>query len=91
MSEREVPPVDLEPIASPKVLLSGMDASVTAINEVIDGTSVLEHPEGHMAWVGTNVRHLELMVGLRVDELGDSPDLSTYETAITAGNAYVAS
>lgn len=91
MSEHETPPVDLEPVASPEVLLSGMDGSVTVINEVIDGTSVLEHPEGHKAWVGTNVRHLELMVGPRVDELGDSPDLSTYETAITAGNAYVAS
>jgi hypothetical protein len=106
MSEHEAPNPDLsehvhpdpdpivdplKPVTDSAELLRAMDDSVRVINEEIDGTSVLDHPDGSKAWVGMNIRHLELMMGPRVDELGDSPDLSTYETAITAGNAYVAS
>jgi hypothetical protein len=84
-------PVD-DIVFTPADKLSQMDASVAAIDRVIGGTYPdVAGPTDFDAIVGRNVRHLELMVGPRVDELGDSPDLSTYETAITAGNAYVAS
>ena len=84
-------PVDAV-VYTPTDKLHQMDASVAAIDRVIGGTYPdVAGPTDFTSIVGRNVRHLELMVGLRIDELGDSPDLSTYETAITAGNAYVAS
>ena len=79
-------------VFTPADKLHQMDSSVAVIDSVIGGTYPdVAGPTDFADIVGRNVRHLELMVGLRLDELGDSPDLSTYETAITAGNAYVAS
>ena len=76
---------------TPAEQLASMLHNVAVIDDVINGTYPSDPPQGLTELVAQNVRHLELMVGPRVDELGDSPDLSTYETAITAGNAYVAS
>ncbi len=86
--EPEPPDDPLKPVTDSAELLKAMDDSVTVIDEVIAGTSVLDHPDGPKAWVDMNVRHLELMIGPRLAELGDSPDLSSYEAAIAAGNAY---
>lgn len=72
----------------PAELLSAMDNSVTLINEMIAGTEVHHPIASRPHEVLANVRHLELMIGPRLAELGESPDLSTYEAAITAGNAY---
>jgi hypothetical protein len=76
-------------VYTPADKLAQMDSSVAVINSVIGGTYPdVAGPTDFTSIVGRNVRHLELMVGLRVAELGDSPDLSTYNAAITAGNAY---
>ncbi len=83
-------PVDAV-VYTPADKLHQMDSSVAVISNVIDGTTDDAGMSTFTSMVGRNVRHLELMVGLRVDELGDSPDLSTYQAAITAGNAYLAS
>ena len=82
------PNVQPIPIGS-AVLLSIMDDSVAVINEVIDGAILYDPPQGLAGLVEANVEHLELMTGARVTQLGDSPDLSTYEAAITAGKAYL--
>ena len=82
-------PVDAV-VYTPADKLHQMDSSVAVIDSVIDGTYPdVAGPTDFTSIVGRNVRHLELMVGLRLDELGDSPDLSTYEAAITAGNNYL--
>ena len=79
----------LIPDPEPAELLSAMDNSVTIINEVIAGT-IAYHPDVNRPdLVTANVGHLELMTSTRVDELGESPDLSTYQAAITAGKAYL--
>ena len=68
MSEEHVhvdpePIVDpLKPVTDSAELLRAMDDSVRVINEEIDGTSVMDHPDGSKAWVGKNIRHLELMI-----------------------------
>ena len=81
-----------EPIPSdPANLLSAMDDSVTVINDVINETIVYEPTQGLAGLVETNVEHLEHMTVDRVAQLGDSPDLSTYETAIAAGKTYLES
>ena len=79
----------LIPDPEPAELLSAMNNSATLINEMIAGTEAHHPIASRPHEVLANVRHLELMVGLRVDELGDSPDLSTYQAAITAGKAYL--
>ena len=76
---------------TPAEQLASMLHNVAVIDDVISGTYPSDPPQGLTELVAQNVRHLELMVGPRVDDLGDSPDLSTYQAAITAGNAYVAS
>ena len=66
-----------------------IDSSVALINSVVGGTYPDVEGTGPLTpIVEKNVRHLELMVGLRVAELGESPDLSTYNAAIAAGKAY---
>tara|TARA_Y100000310_G_C19980159_1_gene489419 strand:- start:1 stop:273 length:273 start_codon:yes stop_codon:yes gene_type:complete len=78
--------------STPADRLKQMDSSVAAIDRVIDGTYPdVAGPTDFASIVGSNVRHLELMTGTRVGELGESPDLSSYETAITAGRAYLES
>ena len=79
----------LIPDPEPAELLSAMDSVASVIDSVIDGTIDYEPLQGLAGLVEVNVKHLELMVGLRVDELGESPDLSTYQAAITAGKAYL--
>jgi hypothetical protein len=72
--------------------LSAMDDSVAAINTVIDGTNIYNfEPAQLVSMVEANVSHLETMTVDRIGELGESPDLSSYETAITAGRAYLES
>ena len=90
MSELPEPnPVD-SIVFTPADKLKQMDSSVAAIDRVIGGTYPDVEGTGPLTQiVEKNVRHLELMVGLRVAELGESPDLSTYEAAITAGKAYL--
>ena len=65
-----------------------MDNSVTLINEMIAGTEGHHPIASRPHEVLANVRHLELMIGPRLAELGESPDLSTYQAAITAVKAY---
>ena len=77
------------PDPEPAELLAAMDSVASVIDSVIDGTIDYEPLQGLAGLVEVNVKHLELMVGLRVDELGESPDLSTYQAAITAGKAYL--
>ena len=79
----------LIPAPEPAELLAAMDSVASVIDSVIDGTIDYEPLQGLAGLVEVNVKHLELMVGLRVDELGESPDLSTYQAAITAGKAYL--
>ena len=79
----------LIPDPEPAELLSAMDNSVTLINEMIAGTEAHHPIASRPHEVIANVCHLELMIGIRVAELGDSPDLSTYEAAITAGKTYL--
>jgi hypothetical protein len=90
MSELPEPnPVD-DIVFTPADKLKQMDSSVAAIDRVIGGTyPAVAGPTDFDSIVGSNVRHLELMTGTRLAELGDSPDLSTYEAAITAGKAYL--
>jgi len=70
--------------------LAGMDACVLRINEALADEMQHVPEQGLKGYVTDNVAYLESMTGPKVHLLGDSPDLSTYETAITAGNAYVA-
>jgi hypothetical protein len=79
------------PELEPSEVLSAMDSSVAIINEVIDGTSLVRPIEHWAELVVRNVSHLETMTTDRVGKLGESPDLSSYETAITAGRAYLES
>ena len=79
----------LIPAPDPAELLAAMDSVASVIDSVIDGTIDYEPLQGLAGLVEVNVKHLELMVGLQVDELGESPDLSTYQAAITAGKAYL--
>ena len=81
----------LIPDPEPAELLSAMDNSATLINEMIAGTEAHHPIASRPHEVIANVRHLELMIGIRVAELGESPDLSSYEAAITAGRAYLES
>ena len=69
--------------------LKAMDDSVAMIDAIIASPADYDTPEGSAARVRANVEHLELMAGERVDELGESPDLSTYEAAIASGRAYL--
>ncbi len=81
----------LIPAPEPAELLAAMDSVASVIDSVIDGTIDYEPLQGLAGLVEVNVKHLELMTGTRVGELGESPDLSSYETAITAGRAYLES
>ena len=85
MSEYVLPEIE------PPELLSAMDNSVVIINEVVDGTSLVRPIEHWADLVVVNVSHLETMTTDRVGRLGESPDLSTYETAIAAGKTYLES
>tara|TARA_Y100000310_G_scaffold343924_1_gene453958 strand:+ start:1621 stop:1881 length:261 start_codon:yes stop_codon:yes gene_type:complete len=79
------------PDPEPADFLSAMDDSVAVINEVVDGTISYDPPQGLAGLVEANVSHLETMTVDRVDELGESPNLSSYETAIAAGKTYLES
>ena len=85
MSEYVLPEIE------PPELLSAMDNSVVIINEVVDGTSLVRPIEHWADLVVVNVSHLETMTTDRVGKLGESPDLSSYETAIAAGKTYLES
>lgn len=74
---------------TPAQQLSSMDSSVAVINGIIDEETHRYPPEEIFRIVDKNVEHLELMIGDRVAELGDSPDLSSYKATITAGKTYL--
>tara|TARA_Y100000310_G_C20411371_1_gene682147 strand:- start:258 stop:518 length:261 start_codon:yes stop_codon:yes gene_type:complete len=82
---------DLIEEPTPAQLLLGMDDSVAVINDVVDETISYDPPISLAALVEANVSHLETMTVDRVAKLGESPDLSTYETAIAAGKTYLES
>ena len=66
-----------------------MGHSVTLINEVIAGTKMAdESAEERQSCVDRNVEHLEIMVAK--DDWG-SEDMTTINSAITAGQGYTAS
>ena len=68
---------------------TAMGHSVTLINEVIAGTQMAdESAEDRQGAVDRNVEHLELMVAK--DDWG-SEDMTTINSAITAGQSYTAS
>ena len=68
---------------------TAMGHSVTLINEVIAGTQMAdESAEDRQSAVDRNVEHLELMVAK--DDWG-SEDMTTINSAITAGQSYTAS
>ena len=68
---------------------TAMGHSVTLINEVIAGTQMAdESAEDRQSAVDRNVEHLELMVAK--DDWG-SEDMTSSNSAITAGQAYTAS
>lgn len=78
-------------VIAPSDLLSAMDDSVTVINDVLNETIIYEPAQGLAGLVETNVEHLEHMTTDRIAQLGESPDLSSYETAIAAGKTYLES
>ena len=68
---------------------TAMGHSVTLINEVIAGTKMAdESAEDRQSCVDRNVEHLEIMVAK--DDWG-SEDMTTINSAITAGQGYTAS
>lgn len=68
---------------------TAMGHSVTLINEVIAGTQMAdESAEERQSCVDRNVEHLEIMVAK--DDWG-SEDMTTINSAITAGQGYTAS
>ena len=68
---------------------TAMGHSVTLINEVIAGTKMAdESAEERQSCVDRNVEHLEIMVAK--DDWG-SEDMTTINSAITAGQGYTAS
>ena len=68
---------------------TAMSHSVDLINGIIDGTQMAdESAEDRQSAVDRNVEHLELMVAK--DDWG-SEDMTSVNSAITAGQAYTAS
>ena len=67
---------------------TAMGHSVTLINEVIAGTQMAdESATEKQSAVDRNVEHLELMVA---KDDWDSEDMTSVNSAITAGNSYTA-
>ena len=68
---------------------TAMGHSVTIINEVIAGTQMAEdEAEDRQGTVDRNVEHLELMVA---KNYWTSEDMTSANSAITAGKSYTAS